>query len=151
MKQVFILIVAILAPLLAWGQNGWKDIAVTENLEYYIDTTSVKSVDGRVYATLKTIYITPESRQAYVDKIKRVFKKDADKKIKKWDFFHYTVTYGLYDCTRKRFKILEVKDFTSDGRLIIHTKSKEEKAPWLLVDKETVGDFQLFYICDTYM
>lgn len=148
MKQAFILIVAVLAPILAWGQNGWKDLAVTENLEYYIDSTNVKMVDGSIYATVKTVYMTSESKEAYVDKIKRVFRKNADKKIKKWDNFSYSITYGLYDCTHQRFKILEVKDYTVDDKLIIATKSKEEKSPWLLVDSETVGDFVLFYICD---
>ncbi|WP_146212662.1 surface-adhesin E family protein [Dysgonomonas alginatilytica] len=148
MKQVFVLIISILAPLLVCGQNGWKDLAVTENSEFYIDSTNVKMIDGRIYATVKTVYTTAESRQTYVDKIKRVFRKNAEKKIRKWDNFSYSVTYGLYDCTRKRFKILEVKDYTGDDKLIIQTKSKEEKSPWLLVDSETVGDFVLFFICD---
>lgn len=151
MKQLFILIITLLAPLLAWGQNGWKDLAVTENLEYYIDSTNVKLVEGRIYATVKTVYITPESKQAYVNKIKNVFKKKADEKIKKWDDFTYSVTYGLYDCTNKRFKILQVQDFTSDGKQIVKTKTKEADARWLLVDAETVGDFVLFYICDQNM
>lgn len=148
MKQFFVLIITVLAPLLASGQNGWKDLAVTENLEYYIDSTSVKMEEGRIYATVKTVYMTAESKEAYVDKIKKVFKKNADKKIKKWDNFSYTITYGLYDCTNKRFKILQVQDFTSDGKSIIKTKTKETDARWLLVDAETVGDFVLFYICD---
>lgn len=149
MKKLFVLLIAVLAPLLAWGQNGWKDLAVTENLEYYIDSTSVKMVEGSIYATVKTVYMTDESKEAYVNKIKKVFKqKDADKKIKKWDNFGYTITYGLYDCTNKRFKILEVQDFTADGKSIIKTKIKEANARWLLVDAETVGDFVLFYICD---
>lgn len=148
MKQFLVVLIAVLVPLLASGQNGWKDLAVTENLEYYIDSTSIKMVDGRIYATVKTMYISPESQEAYVDKIKKVFKKDADKKIRKWADFAYTITYGLYDCTHKRFKILEVEDFTSNGNLIIKTKTKEIKAPWLLVEAETVGDFVLFYICD---
>lgn len=149
MKQLFVLLIAVLAPILAWGQNQWKDLAVTENLEYYIDSTNVKMVEGSIYATVKTVYMTDESKGAYVNKIKKVFKqKDADKKIKKWDDFAYTITYGLYDCTNKRFKILQVQDFTSDGKQIIQTKIKEANARWLLVDAETVGDFVLFYICD---
>ncbi len=149
MKQLFVLIIAVLAPVMAWGQSGWKDLAVTEHLEYYIDSTSVKMEEGRIYATVKTVYMTTESKEAYVNKIKNVFKKkDADKKIRKWDDFSYSITYGLYDCTNKRFKILQVQDFTSDGKQIIQTKTKEDKARWLLVDAETVGDFVLFYICD---
>ncbi len=151
MKQLFILIITILAPLMSYGQNAWKDLAVTENLEYYVDSTSVKMVEGRIYATIKTVYVTPESKEVYVNKIKNVFKpKDADKKIKKWDNFAYSVTYGLYDCTNKRFKILQVQDFTADDKQIVLTKMKEDKARWLLVDAETVGDFVLFYICDRY-
>lgn len=148
MKQLFISIITILAPLFVYGQNSWKDLAVTEHLEYYIDSTSVKTDESRIYATVKTVYLTTESKETYVNKIKRVFKKDADKKIKKWDNFAYTITYGLYDCTNKRFKILQVQDYTADGKRIIQTKTKESKAKWLLVDAETVGDFVLFYICD---
>lgn len=148
MKQLLFVISIFLIPLFGWGQNSWKDLAVTENLEYYIDSTSVRMEEGRIYATVKTVYMTAESKEAYVDKIKNVFKKNADKKIKKWDNFNYTITSGLYDCTNKRFKILQVQDFTADGKVIIKTKTKEADARWLLVDAETVGDFVLFYICD---
>lgn len=130
------------------AQNSWKDLAVTENTEVYIDTSSVISQNGFVYARTKTIYTTNDARQAYIDKIKKVFKKNADKKISKWQDFNYNLTYGIYDCTSKRFKILEVEDYTSNHKTIIKTKTKEAKAKWLFVDTDTVGDYILFYICD---
>lgn len=150
-KKLFFLtlISVLLFQTPTFAQNCWKDLVVTENTEVYIDTTSVKDIDNKIYARTKTIYTTAEARQAYVDKIKKVFQaKSADKKIKKWENFSYTITNGIYDCSNKRFKILEVEDYTSDNKLIIKTKKKEDKAIWLLVDVETVGDYLLFYICD---
>lgn len=149
MKKLFIIAMMALLPLSVFSQTEWVDLAVTEDMEFYIDPSSILDMGGKVYAITKTVYMTPESRDAYVGKIKRVFKpKDADKKIAKWEGFGYTVNYGVYDCTNKRFKIMNVEDFRSDGSRIVKTRVKEENAKWLLVDIDTVGDHLLFYICD---
>lgn len=149
MKYISIfLFFAIISISSAFTQSKWKDLAVTENTEVYIDTTSIKNIDGQIYARTKTIYTTDSARQAYTGKIKKVFKKNADKKISKWDNFSYNITYGIYDCTNKRFKILQIEDYTSDNNMIVKTKTKESKAMWIFVDTDTVGDYILYYICD---
>jgi hypothetical protein len=148
MKNYLFLFILLLFSLCLSAQDNWDNIVVTENTEIFIDSTNIKMENGKTYAYIKTVYTTEDSRQTYINKIKRVFPKNADKKIKKWEDFKYTITYGIYDCGNNRFKILEVEDFDSTGKKIIKTKMKEEKARWLNVDTDTVGDYTLFYICD---
>lgn len=151
MKHICILLPIIFISLTLSAQDYWKNIAVTENTELYVDSSSVKTTDGLIYARTKTIYTNDSTRQAYVAKIKNVFKKkDADKKIQKWEGFNYSISYGIYDCSNKRFKILEVEDYTIDNKRIVKTKVKEDKAKWILVDIDTVGDYVLFDICDNH-
>lgn len=139
----------ILSIIFSYGQNEWRDLAVTENSEIYVDSLSIREVNGSIYATTKTIYTTEEAREAYVNKIKKVFSpKDAEKKTAKWEGFSYTITRGIYDCHNKRFKITQIEDYRMDDKRIVRTKTKEEKAKWLNVDIDTVGDYVLFYICD---
>lgn len=146
MNKLIFFIIFLVLPATIYSQTGWKDLVVTENTEVYIDSTNVKVVNGRIYATTKTIYTTEESKNIYINKIKSIFKKDADKKIARWKDFSYVVTEGVYDCSNKRFKITSVTDYNSNGTKIINTKTKKEK--WLNVDIDTVGDYLLFYICD---
>jgi len=149
MKKLFTIAILALFPLFSFSQDEWIDMAVTEDMEFYIDPSTILDMEGKIYAKTKTVYMTRESRDAYVGKIKRVFKpKDAEKKIAKWDDFSYSINYGVYDCANKRFKILNVEDYRSDGTRIVKTKNREDKAKWLLVDIDTVGDHILFYICD---
>lgn len=149
MKKSLLIATFLLSFTLAFSQNEWRDLAVTENAEIYVDSLSIREMDGFIYATTKTIYTTQEARDAYVGNIKQIFKsKDADKKIAKWDGFSYTITQGVYDCPNKRFKIIQVEDYRADGKRIVQTKTKEKNAKWLNVDIDTVGDFVLFYICD---
>jgi len=149
MKKIIFTFLLLLSTVSIFSQSEWRDLAVTENSEIYVDSLSMKTAGSVVYATTKTIYTTQSARDAYVDNIKKVFPaKDADKKIKKWENFTYTITQGIYDCPNKRFKILQVEDYNADGKRIIKTKTKEDKAKWLNVDIETVGDYVLFYICD---
>lgn len=148
MRNVLSLIL-VFFPLVLFSQTMWKDLAVTENTEIYVDASNIKEVNGIVYATTKTIYTTQDARTAYLEKLKRAFSpKNVDKKIAKWDGFSYTVTKGIYDCQNKRFKIIEVEDYKDDNTLIVRTKTKEDKSKWLDVDVDTVGDYVLFYICD---
>lgn len=149
MRIITLLIVLVVFSFTTSAQSQWDNIVVTEDTEVFIDSTDIKRIDGKIYTYIKTVYVTDRSKQAYLNKIKGIFKKkDAEKKIRKWDDFSYTETYGIYDCLNKRFKILQVTDYTSTGKQIIRTKTKNEKSPWLLVDSDTVGDFTLFYICD---
>lgn len=149
MKKQSVLFILLLFPVLMFSQKQWKDLAVTENTEIYVDPESIREVDGRIYATSKTIYTTQEARDTYVNKLRRAFKpKDADKKMAKWNGFSYTITEGVYDCLNKRFKIIGIEDYRSDDSRIVKTSTKEDKTRWLLVDIDTVGDYVLFYICD---
>lgn len=148
MKTSLLATILFFITLTISAQSNWDNIVVTETTEVFIDSTTIKHISGQVYASIKTIYTTQDARRDYIGNIKKVFKKDADKKIKKWDDFSYTITRGVYDCGNSRFKILEVEDYDSNGKNIIKTKKKEDKALWINVDKETVGDYTLFYICD---
>ena len=148
MKTSITTFLFLLFALSMSAQSKWDNIVVTETTEVFIDSTNIKHANGQVYATIKTIYTTEDARQVYVDNIKKVFKKDADKKIKKWEDFSYSITYGAYDCSNNRFCIIEVEDFDSNDKRIVKTKVKEDKARWINVDKETVGDYTIFYICD---
>lgn len=138
----------LLLPLCLFSQSNWDNIITTENTEVFIDSTKMKIEDGQTFAYIKTIYTSAEARQTYVDKIKSVFKKNADKKIKKWNNFSYTITYGVYDCSKSRFKILEVEDFDTNNKRIVKTTTKIDKAPWTDIERETVGDYTIFAICD---
>lgn len=149
MIRLFFSLLFIFTSFVAFGQQEWRDLAVTENSEIYVDSLTIKEADGLIYATTKTIYTTQEARDKYVNNIKQTFQaKDADKKIAKWDGFTYTITKGLYDCANKRFKITQIEDYTRDDKRIIRTKTKEKDSKWLNVDIDTVGDYVLFYICD---
>lgn len=148
MKYLSVLLFFIMASSSLVAQNVWKNLAVTENTEIYIDSASVLSNEGQISARVKTVYTTESSRQAYIKKIKNIYQKNADKKIKKWEGFSYNITYGIYDCSNKRFKVLEVEDFTSGDKRIVKTKTNEKKVQWIFVDTDTVGDYILYYICD---
>lgn len=155
MKRFILAFSILLIPFLANAKDKkqdnpfvWDNLITTTETEVYIDSTAISNQDGVTLARLKTVYTTPESRAKYVDKIKKVFTKNADKKIQKWDDFQYTITYGLYDCVNGRFKILKVEDFDSTDKRIVKTEKKEDKAIWTNVDPETVGDYMLFNICD---
>lgn len=148
MKNLITAIILVLLPIFSYAQAPWDNIITTTDTDLYIDSTQIKRVDGLIYARIKTVYITPEVRDNYVNKIKKVFKKNLEKKIQKWNDFQYNITYGIYDCQNNRFKVLEVEDYDSNDKQIVKTKKKEDKATWIDVDLETVGDYMLFSICD---
>ncbi|MDU1890451.1 MAG: hypothetical protein E6767_07140 [Dysgonomonas sp.] len=129
--------------------EGWFNIAVAEDVEIYTDTASIRHEGAVAYAREKRVYITPESRKMYVDKIRdRLIKVKNEKKIEKWNDFSYCIYNSLYDCTNKRFKVLSIEDYDSNGKLIIKTVTSKDKEKWLNVDTETVGDYTFFFVCD---
>lgn len=148
MKTYIAVALLFTIPLFITAQSNWDNIVTTENTEVFIDSTKIKIEEGKTFAYIKTVYTTSESRQNYINKIKSVFNKNADKKIKKWHDFSYTITYGIYECTKGRFKILQIEDFDANGQKIIKTQSKADKTPWINIDLETVGDYTLYSICD---
>lgn len=149
MKNLIIILATFLTPFCNYAQQTpWDQIITTYESELYIDSTQIKRSEGLVYARIKTIYTSPQAKESYVNKIKKVFSNNAEKKIKKWANFTYTITYGVYDCTNSRFKIIEVEDYDDNNKRIVKTKTKEDTAKWLNVELETMGDYIIFSICD---
>jgi hypothetical protein len=129
--------------------HSWYNVAVTEDMDIFTDTASIKQENGVAYAYEKRVYTTPEGRKAYIGKIKAEYTKmgkpgNADK----WNDFSYCIYYSLYDCTNKRFRVLFVEDYDSTGKLIIKTLASKKNIRWLNVGTETVGDYTFFFVCD---
>ena len=156
-KYLFLSVIALLLFSCSTSKkislnHSWIDIAVIEDLEVYTDTLSIKyKQDGYTYAWVKTTYTQPESRKSYIDKIRKSYPKQdskLDEKMKKWDNFYYNISYRAYDCSNKRYKTLQVTDYTSDNKEIITTKPPKGTERWVDVGIDTMGDYTLFYICD---
>jgi hypothetical protein len=129
--------------------GDWFNIAVADDVEIFTDTTSIRHEGPVAYAREKRVYITAESKKAYVDKIRNEYigMGKADK-ADKWYDFSYCIYNSLYDCTNKRFRVLSVEDYDSAGKLILRTISPEKQEKWLSVGAETVGDYTFFFVCD---
>ncbi|MFR9166153.1 MAG: surface-adhesin E family protein [Dysgonomonas sp.] len=134
-----------------WG-DGWIDVAVIEGMENYVDTTSIVYKDGLCHAWVKTVYTTDSARLRYKDKIVNSYKErtnEVQKKIKKWQDFKYNISYRICDCANKRYRTVDIIDYTSDGKEIVHTKPDDKKpANWVNVGIDTMGDHLLYFICD---
>jgi hypothetical protein len=129
--------------------EGWHNIAVTEDVEIFTDTTSIRQEGAVAYAREKRIYVTVDGRKSYVDKIRNEYAKMGKaEKADKWSDFSYCIYNSLYDCTNKRFRVLSVEDYDSAGKLIMKTTSSKKNIRWLNVDSETVGDYTFFFVCD---
>lgn len=129
--------------------EGWFNIAVADDVEIFTDTLSIRHEGPVAYAREKRVYITPESRKIYVDKIRDEYiKLGKSEKADKWADFSYCIYYSLYDCTNKRFRVLSVEDYDSNGKLILKTVSPKKSEKWLNVGTETVGDYTFFFVCD---
>lgn len=134
---------------IASGTEVWHNIAVTEDVEIFTDTTSIHQEGAVAYAREKRIYITVNGRKSYVDKIRDEYTKmGKPEKADKWNDFSYCIYNSLYDCTNKRFRVLSVEDYDSAGKLIMKTTSSRKNIKWLGVDSETVGDYTFFFVCD---
>lgn len=133
-----------------YNPTTWFNLSTVEDVEIYIDTANIRKNGPVAYAMEKRIFTTPESRDKYTGKIKEAYailgKKD---KASKWDDFSYCIYECLYECTNKRFRILSVKDYDSQDRLIAETTSRSNKnIRWLNIEPETVGDYTFFFVCD---
>ncbi|WP_029904267.1 surface-adhesin E family protein [Prevotella sp. 10(H)] len=129
--------------------EGWFNIAVAEDVEIYTDTLSIRHEGPIAYAREKRVYISPESKKIYVDKIRDEYiKLGKPEKADKWNDFSYCIYNCLYECTNKRFRILSVEDFDSAGKRIAKTTPAKNNIKWLNVDSETVGDYTFFFVCD---
>lgn len=129
--------------------NNWHNIAVAEGVEIYVDTTSIKPMGAVTYAFEKRVYTTPEAKEAYVGKIReRYASMGKPEKADKWADFSYNIYYSLYDCSNQRFRVLLVEDYDSKGNRIVRTNPPKGELRWLKVDRETVGDYTFFFVCD---
>jgi hypothetical protein len=129
-------------------QESWLNIAVTDGIEVFTDTTSIRFEGSVAYAREKRVYTTDESRAAYIEKIKKVYAKmGKPKNADKWKDFNFCIYNCLYECTNKRFRVLSVEDYDSNGKLIQITPPKKPFV-WLNVGTETVGDYTFFFVCD---
>lgn len=129
--------------------DGWFNVAIAEDVEIYIDTLSIKHENGFSYAREKRVFITPESKKLYVDKIRNEYTKmGKTEKADKWNDFSYCIYHCEYECANKRFRILSVEDFDSTGKRIIKTTPSKKNIKWLNVETETVGDYTFFFVCD---
>jgi hypothetical protein len=129
--------------------EGWFNVALAEDIEIYTDTASIRHEGSVAYAREKRVYLTADSKKAYVDKIRAKYAEmGKTEKAEKWDDFSYCVYECLYECTNKRFRILSVEDFDSTGKRIIKTTPEKNKEQWLNVEPETVGDYTFFFVCD---
>lgn len=126
--------------------QNWFNMAVAEDVEIYVDTTSIQREGGRVFACEKRIYTTAESRAKYIDNVKKLNLKYHD--IKKWNDFSYCIYSCEYECANKRYRILAVEDYDSTGKHIARTTPNKNNIEWMNVETETVGDYTFFFICD---
>lgn len=130
-------------------QPQWHDLAFAHGVEISVDTASIKHDGSVVYATEKRVFTTANSKAQYLEKISNELKiMGKPERIKKWDGFSYCIYHSIYECTNKRFRVLWVEDYDSTGKLIIKTKPAKDNIKWLNVEKETVGDYTFFYVCD---
>lgn len=130
-------------------QPQWYNMAIANDVEIYVDTANIKRDGAVIYATEKRVFLTPESKGQYLDKIRAEYEKmGKPDKMKKWGDFSYCTYHSLYECTNRRFRILSVEDYDSTGKLIVKTKPPKDKIKWLNVEQETVGDYTFFFVCD---
>jgi hypothetical protein len=150
MHNRLLLFLYIALPLSSYSLGNWQDVAVIDGLEIYVDTLSINRKGNFLYARVKTVCTSDSVRQNYLDKIRRAYRDDkkAEKKLKKWADFSYNVSTRVYDCANKRYKILEITDYTADDRKIVKTKTPEKAQFWFSVGMDTMGDYTLYYICD---
>lgn len=127
--------------------EDWFNVAVVpESVDIYTDTTSIRFEEGRAYAREKRVYTTPESRKLYVDKIRSRI--DNPEKTKKWSDFSYCIYEREYDCVNQQSRTLSVEDFDSTGKRISKTITPKKNMKWIPIEKETIGDYTFFFVCD---
>lgn len=128
--------------------EGWLNIIVTDGIEVYTDTTSIRFEGAVAYAREKRVYTTDKSRATYIEKIKNEYiRMGKPKNADKWKDFSFCIYNCLYECINKRFRVLSVEDYDSNGKLIQITPPKTPYR-WLTVGTETAGDYTFFFVCD---
>ena len=149
--KLFTFLLTLMIPVAAFSQNNWKDIAVIDELEIYVDTLKIEKKGNFLQAQVKTVYMTKDTKSAYVNKIRQSYPKQdnkLDKKMKKWDDFSYNISTRIYDCSNKQYMTTEITDYSSNGKKIIKTKTSKKNQQWAKVGIDTMGDYTLYFICD---
>ena len=157
----FVLIISIFFSLLLVGcqsatvankttkNQKWLNTALANDIEFYTDTANIRFDGATAFAREKRIYLTAESRKLYVDKIRdRYTEMKKPEKADKWNDFSYCIYECEYDCTNQRFRTLSVEDFDSQGNSIIKIVTQKKNLKWLNVERETIGDYTFFFVCD---
>jgi hypothetical protein len=160
MRHFFLgLILFVVSGIYAQDNSKWKLFAVTDGVEVYIDTTSIKRVENKKDETYqysvvsKKIYADSIGKAEYLNKLESAFAKTEKnqskirKKMKRWDELSYTLVEYVYDCGNRRFRTKTITDYTSKNKIIVKTKTPKE-APWTNIKGDDVGDLMLFYVCD---
>lgn len=125
--------------------NHWIDVVVTEDVTYYVDTTSIHREGNLIVTREKRLY-EPSSRQQYISHI--TTKLRNLQKAKAWSDFSYNIYTSEYDCANKRSRVIVVEDYDSQGRLIQRTKSDRKTLKWVDVEQESIRDYTFFFVCD---
>ncbi|MFV0467982.1 MAG: surface-adhesin E family protein [Dysgonomonas sp.] len=162
MKHIVLVLTVLFIAIHAHTQEDekWKLFAVTEGVEVYIDTTSIKRIENksddvffRYAVTSKKIYADSIGKNEYLSKIRTAFAKSEkkeskiQKKMKKWNDVKYTLIEYVYDCVNRRFRTISIADYDSRNKLIVKTKTPKT-TPWTDIAGDDVGDLMMFYVCD---
>lgn len=127
----------------------WEKMSLAKGVETYVDINSIKHEELVSYATEKRVYTTLEAKNEYLSKIRDKWAKlGSPKKADKWNDCSYSIYKCVYECTNKRCRILSIEDYDSTGNIIARTTPNEKVIKWSQVDKETIGDYNFFFICD---
>lgn len=155
-KHLTILIITFLflqgcktTQVLTDNHQNWFNMVIAEDVEIYVDTTSIQRAGGTVFAREKRVYTTASSKATYVNKIKEAYlDMGKPEKAEKWNDFSYCIYNCEYECANKRYRILSIEDYDSTGKRIVSTTPNKKNIEWKDVETETVGDYTFFYICD---
>jgi len=158
MKAIYITVVSGLVFLFSQCVTGkryvdtsdnWSSAAKMEEIEIFVDTTSIKNAGSTIIAKEKKVFYTKESKDQHISYIKKQYEQlGKAEKIRNWTDFSYSIYESEYDCLNNRLRILSVEDYDSDGVRIIRTVSDKKKMEWTNVDSETIGDYTFFFVCD---
>lgn len=157
MKPNYIILISSLFILLSncttrkyidQSQN-WASAAKMNEIEIFVDTTSIKNVGNMRIAKEKKVFYSPESKENHIATIQKKYaERNLKDKSEKWADFSYSIYESEYDCLNNRFRILSIEDYDSNGNRIVKTVSNKNKLRWLHVDAETLGDYTFFFVCD---
>lgn len=129
--------------------QNWASAAKMEEIEIFVDTTSIKQMGTMLIAKEKKVFYSKESKEKYIASIQEKYSQLKGKdNSHKWADFSYSIYVSEYDCLNNRLRILSIEDYDSNGERIVKTTTNKEKLVWKDVDPETIGDYTFFFVCD---